>query len=75
MDLLNTYIIAERKLYHERTNGRFLSRSITSADTNDAEAIEKRIQLSLLDRLIADNREGRLTDSVKEQIDGFIFAI
>ncbi|TGZ32209.1 Cytochrome P450 4C1, partial [Temnothorax longispinosus] len=69
------HIIAERKLYHERTNGRLLRRSITSTDTNDTEANGKRIQLSLLDHLIADNREGRLTDlDVKEQIDGFMFA-
>ncbi|XP_011701419.1 PREDICTED: cytochrome P450 4C1-like isoform X1 [Wasmannia auropunctata] len=68
-------VIEERKLYHKRTNGRFLKNfdNITSeADDTETSTIKKK-QLALLDLLIATFQEGLLTDSdIKEEVDTFM---
>ncbi|XP_011705884.1 PREDICTED: cytochrome P450 4C1-like, partial [Wasmannia auropunctata] len=70
-------IIEERKLYHERTNNRFLKNfdNFTKAEADDAEMIGiKRKQLALLDLLIAAFQEGTLTNlNIKEEVDTFMF--
>ncbi|XP_018393741.1 PREDICTED: cytochrome P450 4C1-like [Cyphomyrmex costatus] len=71
-------IIAERKLYHERTNGQYLEGfgNDISADKDDAERTgTRRKQLAMLDLLIAASRDGFMTDlDIREQVDTFIFA-
>ncbi|XP_071576723.1 cytochrome P450 4C1-like isoform X2 [Temnothorax nylanderi] len=70
-------IIAERKLYHDRTNGQYLKNfgNDTSAERDDAESIGiRRKRLAMLDLLIAASREGLMTDlDVREEVDVFLF--
>ncbi|XP_077274027.1 cytochrome P450 4C1-like isoform X2 [Temnothorax americanus] len=70
-------IIAERKLYHNRTNNQYLKSfgNETSAERDDAEPIGiRKKRLAMLDLLIAASREGLMTDlDVREEIDTFMF--
>ncbi|XP_011635751.1 cytochrome P450 4C1-like [Pogonomyrmex barbatus] len=74
---LSQKIIAEKKLYHEQTNGRYLKncdKCTIEEDNVEAVTIEKR-RLTMMDLLIAASREGYLTDSdIKEEIDTILFA-
>ncbi|XP_020280176.1 cytochrome P450 4C1-like isoform X2 [Pseudomyrmex gracilis] len=69
-------IITERKLYHERTNGRYLKNieSDTFTQVNGSEDSEsKNKRLALLDLLIAMSQENNLTDSdIMEEVSTFI---
>ncbi|XP_024878116.1 cytochrome P450 4C1-like isoform X2 [Temnothorax curvispinosus] len=71
-------IIAERKLYHDRTNGQYLKSfdNDTSAKRDDAEPVGmRRKRLAMLDLLIAASRDGLMTDSdIQEEVDLFMFA-
>ncbi|XP_071647079.1 cytochrome P450 4C1-like isoform X3 [Temnothorax longispinosus] len=71
-------IIAERKLYHDRTNGQYLKSfdNDTSAKRDDAEPVGiQRKRLAMLDLLIAASRDGLMTDSdIQEEVDLFMFA-
>ncbi|TGZ38590.1 hypothetical protein DBV15_11251, partial [Temnothorax longispinosus] len=78
-------IIAERKLYHNRTNGQYLKSfyNDTSANRDDAELVGnmftyfdlvRRKRLAMLDLLIAASRDGFMTDSdIQEEVDTFMF--
>ncbi|XP_071581886.1 cytochrome P450 4C1-like, partial [Temnothorax nylanderi] len=70
-------IIAERKLYHNRTNNQYLKSfgNDTSAERDDAEPIGiRKKRLAMLDLLIAASREGLMTElDVREEIDTFMF--
>ncbi|XP_071571012.1 cytochrome P450 4C1-like isoform X1 [Temnothorax nylanderi] len=71
-------IIAERKLYHDRTNGQYLKSfdNDTSANRDDAEPVGiRRKRLAMLDLLIAAFRDGLMIDSdIQEEVDLFMFA-
>ncbi|KYN19381.1 Cytochrome P450 4C1, partial [Trachymyrmex cornetzi] len=71
------HIIAERRLYHERTNGQYLKEfDNLSAQRDDNETIgTRRKRLAMLDLLIAASREGLMTDiDIREEVDAFVFA-
>ncbi|XP_072761649.1 cytochrome P450 4C1-like [Anoplolepis gracilipes] len=68
-------VIADRKLYHERTNGRHLKNleSDKEKDDNEVFGIKKK-RLAMLDLLIAVSRDGLLTDlDIREEVDTFMF--
>ncbi|XP_071649019.1 cytochrome P450 4C1-like [Temnothorax longispinosus] len=70
-------IIAERKLYHERTNDRYLKTfDDTSIEADEAETIGiRRKRLAMLDFLIVASREGLMTDlDIREEVDTFTFS-
>ncbi|XP_029157489.1 cytochrome P450 4C1-like isoform X1 [Nylanderia fulva] len=69
-------IISERKLYHDRTNDRFLKNlENIKAEIDDIEVFgNKKKRLAMLDLLILASRQGSVTDSdIKEEIDTFMF--
>ncbi|KAL6420177.1 hypothetical protein ACFW04_012265 [Cataglyphis niger] len=70
-------VIAERKLYHERTNYRYLKNLENDKETeiNDAEVFGiKKKRLAMLDLLIAVSRDNLLSDSdIREEVDTFMF--
>ncbi|XP_025266590.1 cytochrome P450 4C1-like isoform X1 [Camponotus floridanus] len=70
-------VIAERKLYHERTGNRYLKNVEDNKET-EAEDVEifgiKKKRLAMLDLLIAVSRETSLTDlDIREEVDTFMF--
>ncbi|KMQ91109.1 cytochrome p450 4c1 [Lasius niger] len=70
-------IIAERKLYHERTNDRYLrdfeNDEQMKIDNAEEFGIKKK-QLAMLDILIMASRDGSLTDlDIREEVDTFMF--
>ncbi|GAB1861241.1 Cytochrome P450 4C1 [Camponotus japonicus] len=68
-------IIAERKLFHERTNDRYLKNLESNKETENFDVFGiKKNKLAMLDLLIAASRENSLTDlDIKEEVDTFIF--
>ncbi|KAL0120083.1 hypothetical protein PUN28_008041 [Cardiocondyla obscurior] len=68
-------VIAERKLYHEQTNDRYLRGTDTFAKYDDTELTGiRRKRLAMLDLLIAASREGLMTDlDIAEEVDTFMF--
>ncbi|XP_071653024.1 cytochrome P450 4C1-like isoform X2 [Temnothorax longispinosus] len=70
-------IIAERKLYHDRTNGQYLKSfgNDTLAERDDAEPIGiPKKRLAMLDLLIAASRDDLMTDfDIREEVDTFMF--
>ncbi|XP_071572411.1 cytochrome P450 4C1-like isoform X2 [Temnothorax nylanderi] len=70
-------IIAERKLYHDRTNGQYLRsfNNDTSGEKDDTEPIGiRKKRLAMLDLLIAASRDALMSDSdIREEVDTFMF--
>ncbi|EFN68668.1 Cytochrome P450 4C1 [Camponotus floridanus] len=70
-------IIAERRLYHQRTNGQYLKNfeSDKEAEINDVEIFGiKKKRIAMLDLLIATSLENSLTDlDIREEVDTFMF--
>ncbi|XP_018059207.1 PREDICTED: cytochrome P450 4C1-like [Atta colombica] len=68
-------IIAERKLYHEQTNGQYLKNDDTSIEEDDTKLIGKRRKkLAMLDLFIAASREGLMTDlEIRQEVDTIMF--
>ncbi|KAL6418339.1 hypothetical protein ACFW04_012209 [Cataglyphis niger] len=70
-------VIAERRLYHERTNYRYLENLENDKETeiNDAEVFGiKKKRLAMLDLLIAISRDNLLSDlDIREEVDTFMF--
>ncbi|XP_076634520.1 uncharacterized protein LOC143348322 [Colletes latitarsis] len=69
-------IIAERKDYHEKTNGKYLTGfndDPSLKDTSDDVGIRKR-RLAMLDLLIAAHRNNQIDDKgIREEVDTFMF--
>ncbi|XP_025160850.1 cytochrome P450 4C1 isoform X2 [Harpegnathos saltator] len=68
-------IIANRKRYHEETGGRYLKYFENNTETENEEVIGmKEKRMAMLDILLAESRNGNLTDSdIREEIDTFVF--
>ncbi|XP_070155094.1 cytochrome P450 4C1-like [Polyergus mexicanus] len=71
-------VIAERKLYHKRTNDRYLRKLENDKETEiyDDEVFEiEKKRLAMLDLLIAASRDNLLTDlDIKDEVETFMFA-
>ncbi|XP_020296673.1 cytochrome P450 4C1-like isoform X2 [Pseudomyrmex gracilis] len=70
-------VIMERKLYHKRTEGRYLknigSNRLIETDDVEVTGIQKK-RLAMLDLLIAAFRENQISDSdIREEVDTFMF--
>ncbi|XP_067213620.1 cytochrome P450 4C1 [Linepithema humile] len=70
-------IIAERKLYHERTNNQYL-KSFEKYNIGEINGTEvygtRRKRLAMLDLLIAASKENNITDlDIREEVDTFMF--
>ncbi|NP_001352146.1 Cytochrome P450 9-like precursor [Nasonia vitripennis] len=77
-------IIAERKEFHEKTDGRFLKNIVSksSGADDDDEAVEneelhgyRKKRMAMLDLLIAAQRDGQQIDElgIREEVDTFMF--
>ncbi|XP_014484841.1 PREDICTED: cytochrome P450 4C1-like isoform X2 [Dinoponera quadriceps] len=68
-------IIAERKLYHEQTEWRYLKHFENDTGMDDEEVIGiKKKRMAMLDILIAESRNHGLSDSdIREEVDTFVF--
>ncbi|XP_032677792.1 cytochrome P450 4C1-like isoform X1 [Odontomachus brunneus] len=70
-------IIAERKLYHEHTNNKYLH-SFANDDAIETDDVEihgfRKKRLAMLDLLIAVSKENHLSDlDIREEVDTFMF--
>ncbi|XP_053982828.1 uncharacterized protein LOC128878567 [Hylaeus volcanicus] len=69
-------IIAERKDYHNKTNGRYLTGfddNSSKTGTGNDDGIRKR-RLAMLDLLIAAHRDNQIDDAgIREEVDTFMF--
>ncbi|XP_014487249.1 PREDICTED: cytochrome P450 4C1-like [Dinoponera quadriceps] len=70
-------IIAERKLYHEQTEWRYLKHFENDTGMDDEEVIGiKKKRMAMLDILIAESRNHGLSDSdIREEVDTFVFEV
>ncbi|OXU30847.1 hypothetical protein TSAR_012651 [Trichomalopsis sarcophagae] len=74
-------IIAERKEFHEKTDGRFLKNIVSKSSGADDEAVEneelhgyRKKRMAMLDLLIAAHRDGQRIDElgIREEVDTFM---